>query len=238
MNLLKQIPNLITLGNLACGCMAVFYTSNNELVLAAYLVATGIFLDFFDGFFARILGVSGEFGKQLDSLADMVTSGVAPGMLLFQLLSPQQFDGFLADYQFLIPYVGLLFTLGAACRLAKFNIDERQSDSFIGVPTPAATIFVMSIPLILQNESSESVQQLITSGWFLIGTTVAFTYLMNAELPLFALKFKNYSWKDNSLRYIFLAISIAIMALLKFTGIPLVILLYVLLSLITRAFKK
>jgi CDP-diacylglycerol--serine O-phosphatidyltransferase len=235
MKLLKQIPNIITLSNLGLGCVAVFYASNNDLLLAAYLSIAGIFLDFFDGFFARILKVSGEFGKQLDSLADMVTSGVVPGIILFQLFRKQEVVEYIDAY---IPYLGIIFILGAACRLAKFNIDERQSDSFIGLPTPAATIFVLSIPLMLSLESSPLIHAILGNFWFLLATTVTLTYLMNAELPLFSLKFKgDISWKKNHVKYVFLVISIVLFGLLKVIAIQIVITLYVMLSIIFRAKK-
>ena len=164
MTLKKHIPNLITLLNLLSGTIAVFFAVKEQLVLASFFVFLGIFFDFFDGLVARVLNVQGELGKQLDSLADVVTSGVVPGIVLLQLISAsltkgswKMGSGLITDLvtkdffnsTFLISITGLLFTLGAAYRLAKFNIDERQTSSFIGLPTPAAALVVLSLPLVL-----------------------------------------------------------------------------------------
>jgi len=238
MNIRKHIPNLLTLLNLLSGTIATIYAVNNDLVTAAYFVFLGIFFDFFDGFAARLLKVGGEFGKQLDSLADVVTSGVVPGIVLYQLLtsdksqlSIKNIDITWGDSNFeTLPYIGLLFTLAAAYRLAKFNIDERQTSSFIGLPTPAASIFVMSLPLVLAFSSNELARNLIENHWFLIGITLLLTYLMNADIPLFALKFKNYSWKNNKVKFVFIILTIALVIGLQFIAIPLVILLYILFS--------
>lgn len=244
----KHIPNLITLLNLLSGTIAVLFAVNNELVIAAYLVFLGILFDFFDGFAARILNVKGELGKQLDSLADVVTSGVVPGIVMYQLLFNAvhkqwlnslsceignwiTFDEYHLHW---IPFIGLLITLAAAYRLAKFNIDERQTSSFIGLPTPAAALVVLSLPLILAYSNNEFVSNLIENVWFLIGLTVVLSYLMNAEIPLFSLKFKDYSWNNNKVKFIFIALTVVLSVLLQFVAIPIVIMLYILISLITK----
>ena len=187
----KHIPNLITLGNLFCGTIATIFAVQGNFVAAGLFVVIGIFLDFFDGFAARLLHVSGELGKQLDSLADMVTSGVVPGIIMFHLLNQSNFENVDSqfmnerisfsiashDYQFTwISYIGLLLTLGACYRLAKFNIDTRQSESFIGLPTPAMSLFVISLPLIQEYASVEWAQNLISNNYFLI---------LNYQLALF-----------------------------------------------------
>ncbi|MGY8940071.1 MAG: CDP-alcohol phosphatidyltransferase family protein, partial [Flavobacteriales bacterium] len=197
----KHIPNLLTLGNLFCGAVAVMYAVQGDFEIAGLLVVAGIIFDFFDGFAARVLGVSGELGKQLDSLADMVTSGVVPGIIMFYLISENQTGTEMltnpVNVVNFIPFIGLILTLGAGYRLAKFNIDTRQSDSFIGLPTPAMSLFVISLPLILKYSESAFINNIIENTYFLILVTVALTYLMNAELPLFSLKFKEYSFKNN-----------------------------------------
>ena len=208
----KHIPNLLTLGNLFCGTVAVMYAVQGDFEIAGILVVAGIIFDFFDGFAARVLGVSGELGKQLDSLADMVTSGVVPGIIMFYLISENQMAmevliSSLNGGAFL-PFIGLILTLGAGYRLAKFNIDTRQSDSFIGLPTPAMSLFVISLPLILKYSESAFINNIIENTYFLILVTVALTYLMNAELPLFSLKFKEYSFKNNVVKYLFILISL------------------------------
>lgn len=244
----KHIPNLLTLGNLFCGTIAAIFAVSYNFEIAAIFVVLGIFFDFFDGFAARLLNVSGELGKQLDSLADMVTSGVVPGIIMFNLLSSGNDYGFsfyesenftasafnLSSTQF----IGLLLTLGACYRLAKFNIDTRQSDSFIGLPTPAMSLFVISLPLIQANTDIEFVENLISNNYFLIAVTLLLTYLMNAELPLFSLKFKEYSIKNNIVKYLFLLISLLIIIFLQYISIPLIITIYVLLSIASNYGKK
>jgi CDP-diacylglycerol--serine O-phosphatidyltransferase len=234
----KHIPNLITLGNLLSGTVATILAVEGYLIYAGLFVVLGIIFDFFDGFAARLLNVSGELGKQLDSLADMVTSGVVPGIVMLQLLSEESFnvhrftEGFtLATYT---PLLGLLLTLGACYRLAKFNIDTRQSESFIGLPTPAMSLFVISLPLILEYGTIEFVENIIRSNYFLIGVTVLLTYLMNAEIPLFSLKFKEYSIKKNFIKYLFLLISFVMLLTIQFVSIPLIISFYVCLSVVSN----
>ncbi|SDW95827.1 CDP-diacylglycerol---serine O-phosphatidyltransferase [Lutibacter oricola] len=248
----KHIPNLITLLNLLCGTIATILAVQNELVFAAYFVLLGILFDFFDGFAARLLNVQGELGKQLDSLADVVTSGVVPGIVMFQLIvrsiDKDWVDGLSCEIgkwvsypninEKWIAFLGLLITLGAAYRLAKFNIDERQTSSFIGLPTPAASIFVLSLPLILEFSSIEIVESIILNKWFLIGITLVLTYIMNAEIPLFSLKFKNYSWKSNQIKYVFIGLTIISIVLLKVIAVPFIILLYVLLSVFENSIFK
>lgn len=243
----KHIPNLITLGNLLCGTIAVIAAVNSDYVTAAIFVALGIFLDFFDGFFARILKVSGELGKQLDSLADMVTSGVVPGIVVYNLLQENSLNllekatttlklaSFNTGY---LPYFGLILTLAACYRLAKFNIDTRQSDSFIGLPTPAMSLFVLTLPLIPMYSDNQFFIDLVENNYFLIGVTLVLSYLMNAEIPLFSLKFKSYGIKENLLKYIFLVASLIIILTLEVISIPLVIILYVLLSVGSNLMRK
>lgn len=243
----KHIPNFLTLMNLLSGTIAVFFAVKDQLVIAALFVFVGIFFDFLDGFAARILKVQGELGKQLDSLADVVTSGVVPGIVMFQLIlasisntnwtikGQNLYDLPLESYLsiiYLTSIIGLLITLAAAYRLAKFNIDDRQTTSFIGLPTPAAALVVLSFPLIIATTEITWAVTLITNTWFLIGITVLLCYFMNANIPLFSLKFTDYSWKNNSIKYVFIILTLVLVVLLKFVAIPLVIILYVLLSLL------
>ena len=239
MTLKKYIPNLLTLLNLLCGTIAAIFAVNNELEIAAYFVFLGIFFDFFDGFAARIFNVQGELGKQLDSLADVVTSGVVPGIVVYKLLQTNNtveiFNTEIVSWKTqeieLVPFFGLLFTLAAAYRLAKFNIDERQTSSFIGLPTPAAALVILSLPLILNYCSLEVATTIIENKWFLIVVTVVLSILMNAEIPLFSLKFKDYSWKNNRIKFSFILITAILCIALKFVAIPVVIIVYVLMSL-------
>lgn len=244
----KHIPNLLTLGNLFCGTIATIFAVYSDFEVAALFVVLGIFFDFFDGFAARLLNVSGELGKQLDSLADMVTSGVVPGIIMFKMIninSESYLNGVL-DWTslnnkpsiFTMGLIGLVLTLGACYRLAKFNIDTRQTDSFIGLPTPAMSLFVISLPLIQIHSGIEFVQHLISNNYFLIVITLILTFLMNAELPLFSLKFKEYSIKNNLVKYLFLIASIGMIFFLHYLSIPLIIALYVILSIISNYGQK
>ena len=244
----KNIPNLFTLCNLLCGCIAIVFAFEGNLVWSAYLVGIACAFDFLDGFIARALKVNSEIGKQLDSLADMVSFGVVPGVMMFKMIS-------FVDpiHPFETPHsdtysamVGFLIPIFSAIRLAKFNLDIRQTDSFIGLPTPANTIFIASLPFFfmgpfaLKNSEGFISHNLIylMSPYTLITITIISAFLLVAPLPLFALKFKNFSWADNKVRYIFLALAAALLIIFKFAGIPLIIILYIVLSVINNLMTK
>lgn len=233
MKVKNYIPNILTLGNLLCGTIATIYAIYEDFNSAAVFVLIGILLDFFDGFVARLLKVSGDLGKQLDSLADMVTSGVVPGLIMFQLINANsEIIGINNEFLLNDSLFGLVLTLGACYRLAKFNLDTRQSDSFIGLPTPAMCLFVISLPLIQENSNLHVVENLLESNYFLIGITLLLTFLMNAEISLFSLKFKEYSFAKNYIKYVFIIVSILMIIGLQYISIPLIILLYVIISLL------
>ncbi len=234
MNLKKHIPNLITLLNLLCGCIALVFAGEANFEMAFFFVCLGIFFDFFDGFFARLFRVSSPLGLQLDSLADMVTSGVVPGFVLFKMLSNSVNSDPSLIY---LPYLGFIVTLGSCYRLANFNIDTRQTDSFIGLPTPANALFILSLPLILKNSDSLLVLELLINPWVLLFISMLSAFILNAEIPLFALKIKKFNLKDNALQLFFLLISILLLVYLQFAGVALIIVFYVLLSIITNKFK-
>jgi CDP-diacylglycerol--serine O-phosphatidyltransferase len=234
MNIKAKIPNLFTMLNLFCGCVALVMVSDYKFDFAFYFVSLGIFFDFFDGFFARKFGVTGPLGVQLDSLADMVTSGVVPGFVMFKMMAHS--DSFGIESYF--PYLGFVITLGACYRLAKFNIDERQSDSFIGLPTPANALFFMSLPLINLSFYDDNFAGMIYNNWVLVGFTFLSAYIMNAEIPLFSLKIKNFSFAKYKLQIFFLAISAAMLFFLQILAVPMIIILYVLLSVINNMVKK
>lgn len=240
----KHIPNFITSLNLLCGSIALFFAFSNEMIPTAIFVFLGIFFDFFDGFFARLLKVESKVGLEFDSLADVVTSGVVPGVVMVQLLSlslfgvPYTIELFKsAEWQpgigLYVPFIGLFITIAAAYRLAKFNVDTRQTDQFIGMPTPAISIWTLSIPLILAYQHSPFLESLFLNTYFLIGFTLFVSILMNMELRLFALKFKTWSWADNKIRYSFLLLSVLSIILLKFIAIPVILILYILLSILS-----
>ena len=182
MNIKKYIPNIITLLNLFCGCIAIVYVAKFQFDKAFLFVCMGIFLDFFDGFFARLFKVASPLGLQLDSLADMVTSGVVPGFVMFQMFQSLEYDPNIIS---IYSAFGFIITLGACYRLANFNIDERQSDSFIGLPTPANTLYIMSLPLIFANADNEFIREMTSNRYILMGMTLFSAYIMNAEIPLF-----------------------------------------------------
>ncbi|HPF12420.1 MAG TPA: CDP-alcohol phosphatidyltransferase family protein [Flavobacteriaceae bacterium] len=246
--MVKHIPNMITSLNLLCGAVAIVFALSGDLVVAAVFVFLGIFLDFFDGLAARLLKVQSALGAELDSLADMVTCGVVPGLVMFQLLNKVTSAG--KSYSFgyektetmlwmggkinFVPFIGFLIILGAAYRLAKFNVDTRQTHHFIGLPTPANALLVLSFPLIFEFQYTPLIEQVLFNQWFLIGITVLSVVLMNAEIPLFAFKFKTWDFKSNVQRWVFVVICIGLLLWLKFLALPLLIALYVVMSLLWR----
>jgi CDP-diacylglycerol--serine O-phosphatidyltransferase len=240
----QHIPNAITLLNVLCGCIATVFAVLNQLEIAALFVLLGILFDFFDGLSARILNVQSDLGIQLDSLADMITSGLVPGIVMFQLLGMSQTGGWNLDFDpqtpesmswsgfkiSVLPFFGFLITLASAYRLAKFNIDENQVSSFIGLPTPANALFILSLPLILFYQGNDFLNEVLLNKWFLIGLTLLSSFLLNSKIELFALKFKNYSFKDNALRYIFIVVSLALLMTIQFLAVPAIIAFYILSS--------
>jgi len=235
MNIKKHIPNLITLINLFCGCIAVVFVSESNYEMAFYMVCLGIFFDFFDGFFARLFKVSSPLGLQLDSLADMVTSGVVPGYVMFSMFTNSAHE---LGTNPLTPFLGFIVTLGSCYRLANFNIDTRQTDSFIGLPTPANALFILSLPLVIKFSDSLIILEILTNQWVLLVITLCSAYVLNAEIPLFSLKIKKFNLKDNALQMSFLLISFVLLLLLHYIAIPLIIAFYVLLSVINNIFLK
>lgn len=235
----KHIPNAITSLNLFFGCQAVIAALNGELTQAGVFIAYAAILDFFDGFAARALKANSDIGKQLDSLADMVSFGVAPGMIMYML--SQEHMVFTTDltqhvaFIFICSYVAFLIPIFSAIRLAKFNIDTRQTNSFIGVPTPANTIFIAAIPYIIEYDAWGAAA-FFTNNWFLIIFPFVSAYLLISEIPLFALKFKSLNWNDNKIQFIFFLICLISLAIFSYLGVALCIVFYVLLSIIQNKF--
>lgn len=248
--MLKHIPNAITALNILSGSIAVLFAVSGDLIFAALFVFLGIFFDFFDGLAARLLEAQSEIGLQLDSLADVITSGLVPGIVMFQLLNlafvghmqtlTDTFsqDGWNIGIENYLPLFGLLVVIGSAYRLAKFNVDTRQTSGFIGLPTPANALLILSLPLILEYQYSPLAETIILNKWVLMALTVISCILLNAEIHLFALKFKTWDFKTNILRYIFLMVCVALLLLLKFLSIPLIIVLYIIVSLVENSMKK
>jgi CDP-diacylglycerol--serine O-phosphatidyltransferase len=244
MSIKKHIPNTITLLNLLAGLLALIHAFNGNYNEAFSLVCLGIFFDFWDGFFARIWKVQSPIGLQLDSLADMVTSGVVPGLVMYKMLGDIQENqsqyNLTEDtyYMGVVPYLGFLITLASCYRLAKFNIDTRQTDSFIGLPTPANALLIMSIPMIQFHSEFEWLVDFLSNPYVLVGVTVLSSYLLNAEIPLFSLKVKSFSWEKYKMQVVFLILSLILIILLEFIAIPIIILLYVMLSVVNNTIHK
>lgn len=248
MSLKRHIPNIVTLLNLFSGCIAVIFAVYGNFVAAAIFVFLGIFFDFFDGLLARKLNVQSPLGIQLDSLADLVTSGVVPGIIIFKLISltvdapdySTYIDSWNSVFHWqgfklsVLPLIGLFIPLASAYRLAKFNLDEDQQTYFKGLPVPANTLVILSLPLILEYQNNDVMNSIIINKWFLIVLTLLSCYLLNSSIKLFALKFKDWSFKANATRYIFLLLSVTLIVLLQFAAIPLIIALYIILSLLDR----
>ena len=230
----RHLPNAVTCLNLLFGCLALTCIFNGQLETGAWFVAAAAAADFADGLLARALRVSSAIGKDLDSLADMVSFGVVPGAILGVLLGKAvgaQLGGYagpMGPWQWL-PYAGFLVTIFSALRLAKFNNDTRQTTSFIGLPTPACTLVVASLPLILAHDQF-GLTSVVLNPLVLLGLTVLLSGLLVAELPLFALKFKTLHWADNRRRFMFLLLAAGLLLALRAAAVPLVVPLYVLLS--------
>lgn len=223
MNLLKHVPNAMTCGNLLCGCIGLVMTLRGHLETAAWLIGLAAILDFGDGFVARLVNVSGPFGKELDSLADVVTFGVLPATIVFQLCWFQDLGP--------ISYAAFLIAVLSALRLAKFNIDTRQSEQFIGLPTPANTLLIAAFPLM---ERYQPQYDAIWKNDVALGMMIAFSFMLVSDVPLFALKFKSFRWTDNRIKFSFLIGSALLLLFLQFAAIPLIILLYIIVSLFTK----
>ena len=260
---LFNIPNLFTASNMLCGILAILLSLAGRIDLAPFPIFLGAIFDFFDGFLARILKQQSELGKQLDSFADMITFGLAPGIFMMVLLIFVQegsvfydnaqfnsqiiFDWLINLSQFksqnYLPLVALFIPFMSMFRLAKFNIDTRQSVSFIGLPTPANTIFFTAFPLILAQVPNANTAQLnlITSVFqptVLIPIIILMSLFLVAEIPLFALKLKHFGWKGNEIRYSYLTTCLLLIPFLLVWSIPIIVLLYIVLSIIENVFLK
>ena len=235
----KQIPNFFTSLNLFSGCIAAVMLFRNRLDMTAYFVLLAAFFDLLDGMIARKVGSNASFGKQIDSLADMVTFGFIPGAILFKLLQMSDLNGFIAnaDIRRFVQFLPFVLTIFSAIRLAKFNLDTRQSVSFIGLPTPACTLFVISLPLILIQRPGQF-DSYILSPLHILLLTALLSYLLIAEIPLFSLKFKNFDLKTNAFQYILIGSAALLIAIFNLVAIPIIIILYVLLSLVKNSLQK
>lgn len=250
---MKNIPNLFTLLNLVFGCLAIVFTLQNGIIITldtdgtqlldmpekiwmvSFFIGIAAVVDFLDGFVARLFNATSEMGKQLDSLADVVSFGVAPGIIIYQFLRlsfAQDVTGVDVSLLWLLP--AFILPCAAAWRLARFNLDTTQSHSFKGMPVPAVGIFVASLPLIYWNVNEEWAQSLLLNKWFLYAVVAILSWLMVSKLPLMALKFKNFGLKDNLPKYLLVIIAIIAILILKWLAIPLIVLAYVLISLLFK----
>jgi len=240
--MLKHLPNTITALNLICGTIAALFAISGDLVIAVWFIALGMVFDFLDGLVARALGVQSPLGVQLDSLADLISFGLAPSLILLQMMQ-QAFYGRMrpltevfsaraweVGLETYYPFIALLVLIASAVRLARFNIDTRQTEQFIGLPTPANALLISSLPLIFEYHYTPMIAELLFNQWFLIGLSLLSVYALNAPWLLMSLKLKNLSWQENKQRFILAAIALVGFFSLGYLAIPLVLLVYVGLS--------
>jgi CDP-diacylglycerol--serine O-phosphatidyltransferase len=236
MKIKKHIPNIITLFNLLAGCFAIHFAFTGYVHYASYFIGAAALFDFFDGFAARLLKTGSVIGKELDSLADVVSFGVAPGAIMFSLIQAGSINSATNENYGFLSYTGFLIPLFSALRLAKFNVDERQHEIFIGLPTPANALFIASLPLIILQHSTLTginivpLHTLLSNILFLVPLTLLLSWLLVAGIPLMSLKFKTFHWKSNKNRYFLLIISALLIIMFYFAAVPAIILLYILLS--------
>jgi len=228
----KHIPNTVTLSNLLCGCLALISIFTNQVDMVPYFIGISLLADYFDGLLARLLKVNSPMGRELDSLADMVSFGVVPGAMLYYLIN--QSKGIVgvdfSDPTTLVGLVGFLVTLFSCVRLAKFNLDTRQTEGFVGLNTPACTIFVLGLLLIALG-NLRGMKPFILNEAFLYGVSIVLSYLLIAEIPMFSFKFKSLALKGNKIRVSFIAVTVLCFCVIEFgIALSIIILLYILIS--------
>lgn len=223
--MIKHLPNFLTCCNLLCGCIGIVFVLENRAVPAAYFVWAACMFDFFDGFTARSLKVSSPIGKELDSLADVVSFGLLPAIVMYKFWNA---DG--GDY---LPFFSFSIAIFSAVRLAIFNIDDTQKDSFRGLPTPANALMLTALPL-----QSPFILEWLTNPYILTTIILLSSWVLVSPIELFALKFKNFAWQENKIRFTFLILSVLVLAIWQAPALPLVIILYITLSLGVQVFSK
>jgi CDP-diacylglycerol--serine O-phosphatidyltransferase len=230
----KHFPNAITCANLFSGCVGIVLAFKGELVAAAYAIFLSAIFDFFDGLASRVLKSFSGIGKDLDSLADVVSFGVLPAVIMYQLfLQGHQIDG-VSTY---LNFIAFLIAVFSALRLAKFNTDTRQAENFIGLPTPANAILIASFPIIISHNNHYYTPYLL-NPYILTGFTIVMCTLLVLEVPMMSLKFKNSDFNENIYRYLLLLISAILILFFKFAAVPIVILIYIILSIIKFKFAN
>ena len=232
MSIVKHIPNTITCCNLLSGCVSIFLLCQNHVLGASVMIFVAAVFDFLDGFSARLLNAKSPIGGELDSLSDVVSFGVAPSFIIAMLLSKTDISWMIANVN-VFPMLAFILAAFAAVRLAKFNLDTRQTSSFIGLPVPAVGLFIASLPLMLNEVASESaLYNFVVNPYFLLATVAIFSWLMISEVPFFSFKIKNLRFKENILRYFVVIFAIVAVIILKLVALPFVFLFYILLSVI------
>ena len=226
----KHIPNTITCCNLISGCIAIAYAFSGKIEISFTWIIIGAVFDFFDGMSARLLKVSSPIGKELDSLADIVTFGVAPSTILFSKLGIMSYPSLLESLRGILPFIAYIMAAFSALRLAKFNLDKRQTLGFIGLPTPANALFSGSLLIGLGKRIDSSPLMCI---FIIVGIFIS-SWLMVSEIPMFALKFKEWGWKKNQIKYIFLLTCIPLIAIFGITGFAIIVAWYVIISYIIK----
>lgn len=234
--MISQIPNALTCLNLLCGCFSIVFIFKGYIDISALFTLLSLAFDFLDGFMARALKASSTIGKELDSLADVVSFGLVPGLIGCHLCLASPPFSLAGDSFSPIAYFPLIITIASAIRLARFNVDTRQTDSFIGVPTPAITILMVGLALVVEHDRF-NLTPTILNPFFICGLSMIVAWLLNSELPMLALKFKSFSYRDNSAQYMLILSSILALAMFGYTGIPMIILLYITSSAIKKPFK-
>jgi CDP-diacylglycerol--serine O-phosphatidyltransferase len=230
----KHFPNAITCANLFSGCVGIVLAFKGELVAAAYAIFLSAIFDFFDGLASRVLKSFSGIGKDLDSLADVVSFGVLPAVIMYQLfLQGHQIDGVSAYLNF----IAFLIPVFSALRLAKFNTDTRQAENFIGLPTPANAILIASFPIIISH-NNEYYTPYLLNPYILTGFTIVMCTLLVLEVPMMSLKFKSSDFNENIYRYLLLLFSAILILFFKFAAVPVVILIYIILSIIKFKFAN
>ena len=232
MKIVKHIPNTITCCNLLSGCVSIFLLCQNHVLGASAMIFVAAVFDFLDGFSARLLNAKSPIGGELDSLSDVVSFGVAPSFIIAMLLSKTDISWMISDVN-VFPMLAFILAAFAAVRLAKFNLDTRQTSSFIGLPVPAVGLFIASLPLMLNNVSTEStLYNIVVNPYFLLATVAIFSWLMISEVPFFSFKIKNLRFKENILRYFVVIFAITAVVILHWMALPFIFLFYILLSVI------
>jgi CDP-diacylglycerol---serine O-phosphatidyltransferase len=234
--MISQIPNALTCLNLLCGCFSIVFIFKGEIDVSALFTLGSLVFDFLDGFAARALKASSSIGKELDSLADVVSFGLVPGLIGCHLCLASPPFSLAPDTFSPLAYFPLIITIASAIRLARFNVDTRQTDSFIGVPTPAMTILMVGLALVVEHDQY-NLTPTILNPFFICGLSMIIAWLLNSELPMLALKFKSFSYRENSVQYMLIMSSILAVALFGYTGIPLIIILYIVNSVIKKPAK-